>query len=87
MFIYILCPFQNKTLPQTAVLFTVNMFKNAARLSGNYVTLLTNIFKPLHDISNNVVCATSKASDQPVHTSSLIRVFASTLNILLLLSY
>ena len=28
-------------------------------------------------ISNNVVCATSKASDQPVHTPSLIRAFAS----------
>ena len=26
-----------------------------------------------HEISNNVVCATSKDSDQPVHTHSLIR--------------
>ena len=34
-----------------------------------------------HDISNNVVCATSKASDQPVHTRSLISAFASGLNI------
>ena len=33
-------------------------------------------------ISNNVVCATSKASDQPAHTRSLIRAFASRLNIL-----
>ena len=33
-------------------------------------------------ISNNVVCATSKALDQPAHTRSLIRVFASRLNIL-----
>ena len=24
--------------------------------------------EPLHEISNNVVCATSKASDQPAHT-------------------
>ena len=23
--------------------------------------------KPVHEISNNVVCATSKASDQPAH--------------------
>ena len=34
----------------------------------------------IHEISNNVVCATSKASDQPAHTRSLIRVFASRLN-------
>ena len=34
--------------------------------------------EPVHEISNNVVCATSKASDQPAHTrSSLIRAFAS----------
>ena len=31
-----------------------------------------------------MVCATSKASDQPAHTRSLIRAFASRLNILLL---
>ena len=28
-------------------------------------------------ISNRVVCATSKVSDQPAHTRSLIRAFAS----------
>ena len=38
--------------------------------------------EPWHEISNNVVCATSKGSDQPGRTSSLIRVFASRLNIL-----
>ena len=35
-----------------------------------------------HEISNNVVCATSKSSDQPTHTRRLIRAFASCLNIL-----
>ena len=35
------------------------------------------IIDPVHEISNNVVCATSKASDQPAHTRSLIRAFAS----------
>ena len=35
-----------------------------------------------HEISNNVVCATNKTSDQPVHTSSLVRACASRLNIL-----
>ena len=36
----------------------------------------------VHEISNNVVCATSKASDQPAHTGSLIRAFVSRLSIL-----
>ena len=40
------------------------------------------IIEPVHVISNNVVCATSKASDQPAHTRSLIRAFASLLSIL-----
>ena len=44
-------------------------------------------FEPVHEISNNVVCATSKASDQPAYTRSLIRAIASCLSILLLLSY
>ena len=43
--------------------------------------------EPRHEISNNVVCATSKASDQPVHMHSLIRVFASPLNILWVQGY
>ena len=34
-----------------------------------------------HEISNNMVCATSKGSDQPAHMRSLIRTFASCLNI------
>ena len=43
--------------------------------------------EPHHGISNNVVGATSKVSDQPAHMRSLIRAFASRLNILLVLSY
>ena len=35
--------------------------------------------EPRHEISNNVVCATSKASDQPAHTRRLIRTFACRL--------
>ena len=38
--------------------------------------------EPRHEISNNVVCATSIGSDQPAHTRSLIRAFAGRLNIL-----
>ena len=37
------------------------------------------IYEPRHEISNNVVCVTSKASDQPAHTRRLIRAFASRL--------
>ena len=36
----------------------------------------------VHVVSNNVVCVTSKASDQPAHKRSLIRAFASRLSIL-----
>ena len=38
--------------------------------------------EPVHEISNNMVCATSKASDQPTQTRSLIRAFGSRLSIL-----
>ena len=44
-------------------------------------------YEPVHEISNNVVCATSKASDRPAHTRNLIIAFASRLSILYLLSY
>ena len=43
--------------------------------------------EPVHEISNNVVSATSKASDKPAHTRSLIRAFACRLNIRGLLCY
>ena len=38
--------------------------------------------EPQHEISNNVVCGTSKASDQPAHMHSLIRALAGPSNIL-----
>ena len=40
------------------------------------------IYEPRLEISNNVVCATSKCSDRPAHTRSPIRAFASRLNVL-----
>ena len=43
--------------------------------------------EPRHEISNNVVCETSKDTDQPAHTRSQIRAIASRLNILGVLSY
>ena len=55
-------------------------------ISNAYFLVVTSqkvfIFERQHAISNNVVCATSKASDQPAHMPSLIRAFASGLNIL-----
>ena len=44
--------------------------------------LLSARIELVYEISNNDVCATSKASDQTVHTHSLIRAFASRLSIL-----
>ena len=45
------------------------------------------INEPRHEISYNVVCSTSKASDQPAHTRSLIRAFDCCLNIIRVLDY
>ena len=50
--------------------------------SAIFLTCIKLPFELVHEISNNVVCASSKASDQPAHTRSLIRAFASRLNIL-----
>ena len=53
----------------------------------SYCDITYSIYEPWHKISNNVVCATSKASDQPAHTRSLIIAFACCLTILWVLSY
>ena len=44
--------------------------------------VLQTKFEPRYEISNNVVCATSKGSDQTAHMHSLIRAFTGRLNIL-----
>ena len=46
------------------------------------VVIFHKEYEQRHEISNNVVCATNKASDQPAHMRSLIRAIASRLNIL-----
>ena len=68
---------------------SVNLFfNNSCQSLMNYTSILSVIInEPVHEISNNLVCATSKASDQPAHTRSLIRAFVSSLSILCLLSY
>ena len=49
----------------------------------SYVFILVHgRIEPLHEISNHVVCVTSKASDQPPHMHSLIRAIASSLDII-----
>ena len=53
---------------------------NIYQRAPNCITNFVIINEPVHEISNNVVCATSKASDQPAHTRSLIRAFASRLS-------
>ena len=47
------------------------------------VTSYIYFFEPRHDISKNVVCVTSKGSDQPAQARSLIRALAIRLNMLL----
>ena len=48
------------------------------KASDNY----TAQYEPVYEISINVVCAKSKASDQPAHVRRLIRAFASHLSII-----
>ena len=53
-------------------------------LNSRYIVIGVTLhltFEPRHEISNNVVCATSQGSDQPAHRHSLIRAFTSCLNV------
>ena len=65
----------------------MSVYGKCSKISNTFLNTLVirhgiNNNEPAHEISNNVVCATSKASDQPVHTRSLIRALASCLSIL-----
>ena len=62
-------------------------FKGAVYYVAQLPPKRRETYEPCHEISNNVVCATSKGSDQPAHTRSLIGAIASRLNILWVLSY
>ena len=68
-------------------LFNVRTNDQTVRQNHSLYSTMYKSLEPQHEISNNVVCATSKGSDQPAHTRSLIRAFGSRLNILWLLSY
>ena len=52
-----------------------------------YFIYKINIIEPQREISNNVVCVTSKGSDQPAHMRSLIKAFTSHLNNPSILTY
>ena len=54
--------------------------RNKKKTRKKKETPIENDFEPQHEISNNVVCATRKGSDQPAHARSLIRAFAVRLN-------
>ena len=54
--------------------------RRGSRLTGWKRVKSSN--EPQHEISNKVVCVASKGSDQPAHMHSLIRAFASRLDIL-----
>ena len=72
-----------KSIPQVYHLSLLSKSCDAnAILPMDFAILPSNSYEPVHEIFNNVVCATSKASDQPARTRSLIRNFASRLSIL-----
>ena len=56
--------------------------ENHVILNGEKIQEGQYKIEPRHEIFNNVVCATSKASAQPAHTRSLIKAFDSRFNIL-----
>ena len=58
------------------------MLRVAKMLNKGDLFYIIRLYEPGDEISNIVVCATNKASDQPAHTRRLIRVFAFRLNIL-----
>ena len=61
-------------------IFTISTLRKKKNVYLNLWTAL--LLETVHEISNNVVCATSKVSDQPAHMRSLIRAFAHRLSIL-----
>ena len=73
-------PFNKSHLAFVVVLLFLLNMKCLIAMYISFMKIIIN--EPVHEISNNVVCATSKASDQPVHMRSLIRAFASRLSIL-----
>ena len=73
------------TVPWVCLQLVISVFPDHIHLLLIMFLMSTDTYhnnEPVHEISNNVVCATSKGSDQPAHTRSLIRAFPSRLSIL-----
>ena len=68
-----------KALSPRTIGMQVNFMWQNLKEKLNTVKKHSLTFEPRHEISINVVCATCKGSDQPVHTHSLIRAFAKSL--------
>ena len=68
-------------------LFTVSVNWNHKQIQIFSQIASKYIIELRHESSYNVVCATSKCSDQPAHTLRLIRAFACRLDIRWMLSY
>ena len=70
--------------------FKGHVFEKPPKLNHTNMSVFENrqilmpqiLYVQWHEISNNIVCVTSKGSDQPAHMRSLIRAFACHLNIL-----
>ena len=62
----------------TSVIFSAFVYTYSTKSLSD----VADIYELRHEISNIAVCATSKASDQTARMGSLIRAFASRLNIL-----
>ena len=81
-----------KKVPNSEVAFQNPLLKKENNLTQHIINFYYNEMRDVgtnelvHEISNNVVCETGKASDQSAHKCSLIRAFASHLNILGVLS-
>ena len=89
MFMYVptLCVRAANALARLRVCMVVWAYAERISKISRELARLFYTNEPRHEISDNVVCAASKASDQPAPTHSLSRAFASRLNILWLLSY
>ena len=74
---------QSKCMLQNSVNFATGnlLYLKKWKFVATNDSIIIKINEPVHEISKNMVCATSKASDQPAHMPSLIIAFASRLSI------
>ena len=75
---------RNKVLAKIykSTVFKYNRQRLPCQISITDQIMCVSMNYEVQNLSRNVVCATSKGSDQPAHTRRLIRAFATHLNIL-----